>query len=217
MRFKHFTKQLDQDTSKKEEILKAAQKVFAEVGYKEATIRSICKKAKANVCLVSYYFGGKEGLYKSLFDGVFKEHIEKILKSIEVDESVTTAEEFKSRLTEYVKNVYAQMREHSDFVTIVKREIVEGGERGNDNAHKFVKFSKQKLSDFLSFGQKKKFIRRDINPGLGGAILMTLVSEFVQRESSEHMKTFYPDIPTKELPDQILKNILTIFFDGVTQ
>ena len=58
------------DANTKDEILKQARKVFAEVGYKEATIRQICRESKTNVCLISYYFGGKEGLYKAVFQKI---------------------------------------------------------------------------------------------------------------------------------------------------
>jgi AcrR family transcriptional regulator len=50
VKLKPFAKPLD--PSKREEILDAALTVFAEVGFKEATVRQICKKAKANFCLV---------------------------------------------------------------------------------------------------------------------------------------------------------------------
>jgi len=44
-------------------LLNAAAEVFAEHGYENATIREICRRANANVALVSYYFGEKLHLY----------------------------------------------------------------------------------------------------------------------------------------------------------
>ena len=44
-------------------LLNAAGEVFAEHGYRDATIREICAKAGANVAAVNYHFGGKEQLY----------------------------------------------------------------------------------------------------------------------------------------------------------
>lgn len=44
-------------------ILLAAGEVFAEKGYKHATVRQICQEAGANVAAVNYYFGDKERLY----------------------------------------------------------------------------------------------------------------------------------------------------------
>jgi AcrR family transcriptional regulator len=44
-------------------LLEAAGEVFAEYGYRAATVRQICEKAKANLAAVNYYFGDKDGLY----------------------------------------------------------------------------------------------------------------------------------------------------------
>jgi len=44
-------------------LLEAAGQVFAEKGYRTATVREICDLAKMNVASVNYYFGGKEQLY----------------------------------------------------------------------------------------------------------------------------------------------------------
>lgn len=47
----------------REKILDAAGRVFAERGYKSATIRQICQAAAVNVAAVNYYFGDKQQLY----------------------------------------------------------------------------------------------------------------------------------------------------------
>jgi AcrR family transcriptional regulator len=44
-------------------LLEAAGEVFAEYGYRAATVRQICEKAGANIAAVNYHFGDKEGLY----------------------------------------------------------------------------------------------------------------------------------------------------------
>jgi len=44
-------------------LLRAAGEVFAEVGYRAATVRRISARAGTNIALVNYYFGDKLGLY----------------------------------------------------------------------------------------------------------------------------------------------------------
>src|SRR5688572_16531565 len=47
----------------RQRLLEAAGQEFAERGFRQATVRDICKRADANVAAINYHFGDKERLY----------------------------------------------------------------------------------------------------------------------------------------------------------
>ena len=58
----------DETLETQQRLVEAAGEVFAKHGFRDATIREICEKAKANIAAVHYHFGGKEEIYTAVFD-----------------------------------------------------------------------------------------------------------------------------------------------------
>jgi AcrR family transcriptional regulator len=55
----------------RDRLLMAAVEIFAERGFRDATVRDICAKAELNPASVNYYFGGKEKLYAESLNFAF--------------------------------------------------------------------------------------------------------------------------------------------------
>lgn len=66
----------DEKEKSKQRILNSATKLFAQKGYDGVGIREICKDANANICMVSYFWGGKEELYKGIVDNLIEKQNE---------------------------------------------------------------------------------------------------------------------------------------------
>jgi AcrR family transcriptional regulator len=70
-------------TDKKSSILEAAEKLFSELGYEGASTRQIAKEAGANMAMINYYFGSKEGVFMEIMTQriqSFKEELNTITK-----------------------------------------------------------------------------------------------------------------------------------------
>ena len=55
------------DPATRQRLLDAAGEIFADQGFRAATVRDICARAGANGAAVNYHFGGKQDLYSTVF------------------------------------------------------------------------------------------------------------------------------------------------------
>jgi len=76
-------KELNKNTEQK--IIEVATELFAKNGFEGASTREICKKADANISLISYYFGGKKELYEKIVKGITNKIIAYMQSSMEFE------------------------------------------------------------------------------------------------------------------------------------
>jgi AcrR family transcriptional regulator len=65
-----------EDTARtRAKLLAAAGEIFAEKGFRDATVAEICLKAGTNVAAVNYHFGSKETLYREAWRHAFAQSV----------------------------------------------------------------------------------------------------------------------------------------------
>ena len=101
-------------------LLESAAAVFAEKGYRDATVAEICKRAEANVAAVNYYFRSKENLYVEAWRAAFQEGLRKYPPDGGVDAGAPPAERLRGRMTALMHRVLDP--DTKDF-DIMRREI----------------------------------------------------------------------------------------------
>jgi AcrR family transcriptional regulator len=74
----------------KDRIMLAAAKVFANKGYGAAGIREIAQEANVNISMISYYFGGKEGVLKEIVNTTFRRYNEMLQECLDVEKDLET-------------------------------------------------------------------------------------------------------------------------------
>jgi len=103
---------------KKDQIIGAAEKLFAGVGYDSTSVRDICAEANVNVAMINYYFGSKEGLLKEMIERksiLMRGRMEALLQ----DKALTSHE--KLRIA--VEHMLERMFNHRPFTLSVIREM----------------------------------------------------------------------------------------------
>ena len=103
-------------------LLESAGEVFAEKGFRAATVRDICNRAEANLAAVNYHFGDKERLY-----------VEAVKHAHHCGEEVRPPEwppgmPLEAKLREYIHQMLTQMlddRRPAWHAQLMAREMTE--------------------------------------------------------------------------------------------
>jgi len=105
----------------KQKLTKAAIQVFAEKGFRDATVRQICKQAgTANINAVNYYFGSKEQLYKQILEFIFAEYEQQVPADFP-DRS--SEEQLHIYITTFCKILYGEGDRDADTTAILVEEF----------------------------------------------------------------------------------------------
>lgn len=111
----------DLDDSTRNKLLMAGIKVFAGKGYKDATVREICKQAgTANINSINYYFRSKERLYREILEIIFSEYDNFDLQEWE---QKTPEQQLKQMISNFCEMLYKNKGFSSDITTIFVNEM----------------------------------------------------------------------------------------------
>jgi len=122
--FENETKTEDLVSGTEKRLLEAAGEIFAEHGYRAATVRQICEKARANIAAVNYHFGDKEGLYMAALRSVHRASAEKYPSNLGVNPATTP----EQKLRVYVRSLLLRIFDEGRpgwHTKIMMREMLE--------------------------------------------------------------------------------------------
>ena len=101
-------------------LLAAAKSLFARKGYAATTVREIVELAGVNVSLISYHFGGKEGIYREVLKALGTESSD---LAEEILSTPRTKEEFHQKLKKFITRNLERCADDQDAVFLLSREV----------------------------------------------------------------------------------------------
>lgn len=97
-------------------LLEAALACFAKYGYDATSIRLVASMAGKNSSLISYYFKGKEGLYREVFRYLLAHFAAKVTEgtALDADQAPVDPEDGRARLRAHIRRILREMNAHFD-------------------------------------------------------------------------------------------------------
>ena len=142
----------------RENILRAATKVFARYGYDGGSVEKISKAAKSYDRMIYYYFGSKEGLFIAVLEGIYR-RMDDAEAALELDASRPV-----EALTAVVRFVLGYYRRNPDFVTLLNTENLHKGRHiaKSLRAREYSSRAIAIIRDLLESGVRQGLFRGDV-------------------------------------------------------
>jgi AcrR family transcriptional regulator len=102
------------------DLIEAACRIFAEKGFKDATVAEICKHANTNVASVNYHFRDKETLYAEAWRYSFRKSLKKYPPEGGVSDDAPPEERLRGRILSLISKILGQ--NHKAF-SIMQKEL----------------------------------------------------------------------------------------------
>ncbi|MCM2280658.1 MAG: TetR family transcriptional regulator [Bdellovibrionaceae bacterium] len=199
------------DASTKDALIAAGSRVFSEKGYEGATVKDLADEAGVNVSLVSYHFGGKEGLYRACLENFGKFRLETAERLLRKPESEA---DFRLRLTMFAEEFMNANICDMDICKIIHRDLDMG-----ENPIAMDVFKTTFLPVFFAFrdffvhAQQVKIIRSDFDALNAAAMLFGSLIHSVTSEPLRK-KTIGQSLEDPAYLQKTIHDYISIFVDG---
>lgn len=80
----------------KARLIEAAAEVFAQHGFRAATVRQICKRARTHVGSINYHFRDKKGLYSTIFGYALQQALTKYPPDLGLEKNATPEQRLRA-------------------------------------------------------------------------------------------------------------------------
>lgn len=200
----------NQDKDTREQLVAAGMRLFARKGFNGASVKDIAEEAGVNVALVSYYFGGKEGLYKACFESFVETRMEFLNKKILRPSS---REEFRFRLQLFLETMIENDLAEPDCSCIIRREIESEDPIVKEIFKKTLLKLFSTLIGFMEHAQKAGYLRSDFEAKDMCGLLMGALQHRLRIDAMAK-EIFGETLQDEKVRARFVKTIIEMFLHG---
>lgn len=147
---------VSEKADKRDQILLAAEQLFAEQGFDGTSVRDIAHRANVNLAMISYYFGSKEKMLGALIE-IRTNYTLGMLEELNKDQTLDPMAKMDRLVDFYVDKIMGNYRFHC----IMQNEYNSG--RSSEIKQQITSIKLRNLEQIrkiITDGQKKKMFRK---------------------------------------------------------
>lgn len=174
-------KKIEDGKDAKERIFEAARYLIARKGYSAVSVREIANRAKVNISMLNYYYGGKLGILRAIIDTFYDRYYHAVL---DVDIQQQSSEDV---IREVIMNLIGFYRENTELAVATHNTFSVDMPEIADLEMKWVKSRREQINaHFKKFGlDTSDEVTMTVMRGLLSAII---ASHFLNTYTWEHTK-----------------------------
>lgn len=170
----------------RQQLLAAGAVVFAARGYREATVREICRQSGSNLAAINYHFGGKDGLYAEV--------LAESQRSLHVLPQAGPRHSPQQRLEQFVRvfleRVLTESPE-SNHTQLMFREMIEPTQALDRVVSEFIRPAATELGEIVG-----QIVGPTFSPRQRQQISLSIVSQILHYKHCRALITrLFPDLP----------------------
>ncbi len=157
----------------REQILEAAERVFAVQGYEASSIKDLAAAARVNSALLYYYYGDKERLYRAVLERIVRRVERRALARLK---RLGTPEE---RLRRFILTHTELLMRERHLWPLVLRELVDhAAVHAVDQIRLMAATLFRTLCEVIEEGQATGHFRAELDPRFAAISTISLVAHF---------------------------------------
>ncbi|MFL5516368.1 MAG: TetR/AcrR family transcriptional regulator [Gemmatimonadales bacterium] len=161
------------ETASRDQILDAAERLFAEQGFARTTIKQIGRAAGVNSALLYYYFADKEELYQEVLRRLIGHLVERTSGSL--DQPGPPESRLRALVAAQAEVIAANPR----FPRLLVRELAESdAAHAVGQLHVLAATTFRRLCDLVREGQAAGVFRRGLDPRFAAISIVSQVAYF---------------------------------------
>ena len=192
-------------------LLKAASRVFAKNGFDGTTVKQLADQAGVNISMVSYYFGGKAGLYKTMLETFGLEGVASSERLLKLPRS---REEFELRLGLFAESIFAMTAKEPELVRIIHRSMDMPSPLTDQIFENVFSRIFSALQTYIQRSCELGIIRQDIDPGIVSEFIFGSLIHYTHCEEIR-VRRGGQSIQNPQFVDHVVKTWLIMLTDGL--